>query len=609
MVRASAPKILCTGVEMEDRLLSALRNLKDAHIVAVPATEGARQWLYEQTDATLAIRSAEDLTWHRDRYDVVTCASPLQDAGPSLLEADWIAISLLKPGGRLFIHGALPSHLEPHLRIRLPKNLVEMQTRLFDVRSDGMEARPKAFTALDFLGWCPRKPGTQSHVGWLAFSKRRQRIQAVASCGALRLSRGLEAILERLPGFELRADLVRSRFDRVVFVSNSVTDDPRVMRALQCADSPAGRALGVGRKAGGASVLSTTPALILLPDHREQIGRRLRLAGISRNRAAWRELALAATGRDLDRLIKEVGAPQLVLHTHDMDGVIVGAIAGPTAVAAGGGWVHDVHEYAAGYDAVIDVKRDLIQAGLTWEKAHLTSADAVITVSPLLGQKLSALYGLSTAPHVILNTIDDTCAEPYNHCLRSIHGIGPEAAFLLHVGSVRPGRGIETVLLALRHLPTAHLVCVGSGKPDYLKALNELATEAGVESRFHLHGHVDSRFLISLSRQADIGVVSMDTYGNAEVSLPNKLFVYIAANLPVVSTTTAEMARFLAEWPIGALCAPGDSLDLARAAIHVLNSGSTYEAAFKDEHFRSAASWQAQCRELTRVYNVVADNQ
>lgn len=606
LVRTRAPKVLCTGVEVEDRLISAIRDLKNAHIIAVPATEAARQWLLEQADATLVVRGTEDLTWHRDRYDVVACASPLQDAGPSLMEADWIAHSLLKSGGRLFIHGALPKHLEQRLRTKLPKNLVDTQTRLFDVTSDGMQAKPNAFAAVDFLGWCPRKPGTQSHVGWLAFSRRRQKPHSVEPCNALRLGRGLEAVLERVPAFELSSDLVGRRFDRVVFVSNSLTEDPRVARALQCADSPSGRALGVGRTVAGAAALNKTPALVLLPDHREQIGRRLRLAGISRDRPVWRELTLAATGRDLDRLMKEVGAPKLVLHTHDMDGVIVGALAGPTAVATGGGWVHDVHEYAAGYDAVIDAKQDLAQAALTWEKFHLPHADAVVTVSPLLGEKLSALYGLQKPPHVILNSIDDQLAEPYTPCLRSMHGVDPRAALLLHVGSVRPGRGIETVLEALKHLPKAHLLCVGSGTPRYLADLMKLATEGGVKSRFHLHGHVDSRFLISLSQQADIGLIPMDSYGNSEVSLPNKLFVYIAASLPVVSTATAEMARFMAKWPIGRLCAPGDSLALAQAVVEVLHSRPAYEAAFDDKYFRNAMSWQAQCLELTRVYNLVS---
>lgn len=611
-LRSSVPegfqRILWTGVEPEDRLLEAILSLGHFEVDAVPANERASRWLRDQNAQGVTVQEPV-WDWRATPYDMVFCASPLQDAGEALLEVDWLARTLVKPGGLLFMHGALPEYFERRAREKLPEKLARIQARLFHIGRSSIRLRRGAFQAVNFIGWCARRPDANRHVAWLIFSVCAAPppldLEGTKGGAKLVLAKGLEEILWGLQPIDLPRHFNSLRFDRFVFVGNTLADDPRVLRALRAADQPRGRALGVGRGEGGLLLSQNQPPIVLLQDHRLRIGRRLRLSGLMRERGRWRELTLAAAARDLCRLIRRCGAPNPIVHTHDMDGVLVGAAVAPVVKATGGAWIHDVHEYAAGYDGIIDVGSDLSSAALLWERTFLPTADRVVTVSPDLATRTAELYRLRDLPSVILNAIDEDAQKPYEPRIRTLHDIPSDAPLLLHVGSLRPGRGAETVIRALPDLPGMHFVCVGGVADDHAAALNALAAQLDVCGRFHLHGYVESDYLISLSRQADIGMIPMDSYGNAEVSLPNKLFIYVAAELPVVSTSTAAMNRFLQEWPIGNLCPPGDPPALAQAVRQVLRNRCALRNQLSEAAFRREVSWSAQARKLRSLYDDV----
>jgi glycosyltransferase involved in cell wall biosynthesis len=62
-----------------------------------------------------------------------------------------------------------------------------------------------------------------------------------------------------------------------------------------------------------------------------------------------------------------------------------------------------------------------------------------------------------------------------------------------------------------------------------------------------------------------VGVHPLTRYGNAEVALPNKLFDYLHAGLPVVVSDCRAMAEFVHRYRVGRTFAAGDAEALAAA--------------------------------------------
>ena len=90
-------------------------------------------------------------------------------------------------------------------------------------------------------------------------------------------------------------------------------------------------------------------------------------------------------------------------------------------------------------------------------------------------------------------------------------------------------------------MPGAHLVFLGDGEPGFVEALARLARATGVADRVHfLPERARSTSCSRTPREADVGVSLLEpTCENHRLALPNKLFEYIAAGVPVVASRAA----------------------------------------------------------------------
>jgi glycosyltransferase involved in cell wall biosynthesis len=70
--------------------------------------------------------------------------------------------------------------------------------------------------------------------------------------------------------------------------------------------------------------------------------------------------------------------------------------------------------------------------------------------------------------------------------------------------------------------------------------------------------------LLAMTAEADVGVTLLqDTCENHRLALPNKLFEYVAAGVPVVAAALPEAARLVAQYGIGWTVTPDDPAAVA----------------------------------------------
>jgi glycosyltransferase involved in cell wall biosynthesis len=146
---------------------------------------------------------------------------------------------------------------------------------------------------------------------------------------------------------------------------------------------------------------------------------------------------------------------------------------------------------------------------------------------------------------------------------------GLEGRFVLFFSGLLAGdRGLDTAVDALARLEARRpgrfaLVVVGDG--PVRGAVAEQAARAGLADVVRLPGFIGHDRLPDLIRAADLGLLPFRTCPHIDSTLANKLFEYMALDLPVVVSDAPPMVRILEETEAGVSFPSGDAEALARA--------------------------------------------
>jgi glycosyltransferase involved in cell wall biosynthesis len=305
-------------------------------------------------------------------------------------------------------------------------------------------------------------------------------------------------------------------------------------------------------------------------------------------RTLWRMLALGSIAR------RAAAERPDVIHANDIATLIPGYLA---ARMSGARLVYDTHEYAVGVPY-----RKAVWAWLaaTIERLLIRRCDAVITVSDGIADRLQSRYRLKSRPAVVRN-VPDLPAPTQAPDLRERMAIG-SSALILHQGAVADGRGGGNLVRALARMDSAHLLFLGADAA-FAERLSRLADELGVGERTHFHPPVPLAELLSYTTQADVGVsLLQDSCENHRLALPNKLFEYLAAGLPVVVSDLPEMSRLVSERGVGWVTDPGDPADIARALDEATEATEDEGLENRVRVAASQLNWRNERARLTELY-------
>ena len=211
------------------------------------------------------------------------------------------------------------------------------------------------------------------------------------------------------------------------------------------------------------------------------------------------------------------------------------------------------------------------------ENSSLSSADAVITISPALARYATSLMPEPQNHFLIENSLFDDIRLTNSPDIDSEvdHWLGQlpiERRIVSYAGTLEPYQGIDLLLGAFvtvgQQVSTAHLLVVG-GSSEQVERYRRLADELGIGDRCLFTGALPIGVTRALSRRAAV-VTSPRVSGD---NTPLKIYEQLASNRPLVATRILAHTQVLSD----DVCylAEAEPGDFARALIAALTDEST----------------------------------
>jgi glycosyltransferase involved in cell wall biosynthesis len=161
--------------------------------------------------------------------------------------------------------------------------------------------------------------------------------------------------------------------------------------------------------------------------------------------------------------------------------------------------------------------------------------------------------------------------------------------------------------MAISRLEDARLRLVGPARPAYRDQLVELARAEGVTDRVEFAGAVSPDELLEAIGEASVGLALIQPIClSYRMSLPNKVFEYVAAGLPVLGSDLPAISALVNEHRIGLLAEPGEVDDVAAKLGEMLEPDRN--TAFRDAARKAALTlnWDREAVRLAAVYGEAA---
>ena len=234
-----------------------------------------------------------------------------------------------------------------------------------------------------------------------------------------------------------------------------------------------------------------------------------------------------------------------VIHCHDTLVLPIGVFLSKLFKAK---LIYDAHELESDKNGQT---KFLSKATLLIEKISWSSIDHFISVSESiilwykkkLGVKKSSL--ILNSPMIEENNYDNS---NYFH---KLYDIPNESLVFVYLGILDKGRGIDFIIDAFSESAIkSHVVFIGYGAYD--KKIKRASLTA---KNIHLHAAVPHEDVVSLVKNADVGLCLIENVSLSDFyCLPNKLFEYTFAGLPVLASNFPDIKNIVIKYNLGRVC-------------------------------------------------------
>lgn len=208
--------------------------------------------------------------------------------------------------------------------------------------------------------------------------------------------------------------------------------------------------------------------------------------------------------------------------------------------------IYDSHEYFTGVPEIQN-RPFVRKVWQTIEKWIFPKLEHIYTVNQSIARIYEEKYNVNVG--IVRNV---SCKwNRSGNCSRNQLGLPANRFIVILQGSgINIDRGAEEAVLSMQYLDNTILMIIGDG--DIVKNLKQMVSEQGLQSKVMFMEKVPYNILMNFTCAADVGItLDKDTNLNYKYSLPNKLFDYIQAGVPVLASKVVEVENIIKSYNIG----------------------------------------------------------
>lgn len=185
------------------------------------------------------------------------------------------------------------------------------------------------------------------------------------------------------------------------------------------------------------------------------------------------------------------------------------------------------------------------------ERAFIRFADYVIVTGEMDTEYLKKKYKLNNIlcvrnlPLLKTNLQKVDLAKKFN--------LNKDRKTLLYQGVVLKGRGLPQIIEFVAKSEEYNLLILGDG--EFIHELKSLAKKQNLEDKVIFAGRVSQSELMNITHSADVGLALIENLSLSYFyALPNKLFEYIMAEVPVIVSDLPQMKKIVNKYNVGSVC-------------------------------------------------------
>jgi glycosyltransferase involved in cell wall biosynthesis len=256
--------------------------------------------------------------------------------------------------------------------------------------------------------------------------------------------------------------------------------------------------------------------------------------------------------------------------------------------------MYDSHEFFTEVPELLN--RPIVQK--IWrilESFLLPRVKYATTVSQSLAARYFRLYDIQM-------TVIRNLPNRFNGAQCIASSVAEHRKIIFYQGALNKGRGLELMIEAMVYLPGAVFMIAGTG--DIEKDLRRLVVWLQLQDRVIFLGRLMPGELLRYTVRAQVGISLEEPLGlSYTFALPNKLFDYIQARIPVIVSDLPEMSSVVKQYHIGVVLTNRDPKMLADMVGYMLNRDSQRQIWMKNlDRAAEELCWENEEPRLLALY-------
>lgn len=310
------------------------------------------------------------------------------------------------------------------------------------------------------------------------------------------------------------------------------------------------------------------------------------------------------------------------VHVHDPSMLLLGWLLAQYWKAK---LVYDAHEY---WDALFDeeearlksnnrlkpgeLRKKLLQLERTrqFETWMLPKCDAVIAVNDSIGERMQEKVPHRIQRYVTLRNFAPRQDIAPSRKLHKHFQLPEQTKVVLYQGQIAEKRGLGKAVEAMEHLtdPNIVLIFIGpvlAGDEAFLKELlAKIEQSEHLRDRVFYKGFAPPSELLQWTASADLGLQPIINCNmNHYLCLPNKIFEYIQAGLPIAASAFPELKNIVEGYEVGVTFDPDSPKEMAAQIQRFFDSPELQERCKTNlKRAKETLCWETEEQKLVDLY-------